>query len=83
MSTSRQTTVWCDERNCHEFIVIDTDKAAQARREASGSGWSRVKGKDRCTKHTCSHTEAHEYTPGVSSCHACGLIYETATGEWL
>lgn len=47
MSTSRQTTVWCDTPDCGEWY-LGSGTAKDVRSEARKLGWRRRKNKDEC-----------------------------------
>ena len=52
MSVTRQTTIWCDEEGCPEWIMAD-DETRQARGIAKQSGWvARQGGFDFCPSHS-------------------------------
>lgn len=53
MSVTRETTIWCDEADCVEWITIDEERTPVARRKAAHeSGWSREGSYDFCPAHT-------------------------------
>ena len=52
MSVTKQTTVWCDERDCPEWVIFDQERTAYARSMAVKEGWSREGLYDFCPDHT-------------------------------
>jgi hypothetical protein len=51
MSTTRETTLWCDADGCVQWEQVAERTDAGARRELRGLGWKRASGKDYCPFH--------------------------------